>query len=74
MCVEDVKKRTMSDLGATLQLSLQRFASPFTTSALLPISRSRPMTFFRHVPILRNMSDCSASLRIRTSSSAKGAE
>jgi hypothetical protein len=61
--------RTMSDLGATLQLSLHRLAKPLTTSALLPISRSRPMTFLRHVPIRRSMSLCSASLRIRTSSS-----
>src|ERR1700733_3743623 len=40
---------TMSDFGATLQFSLQRLASPFTTSALLPIRRRRPMTFLRHV-------------------------
>lgn len=53
---------------------------------LLPMSRKRPMTFLRHVPILPhdissrsldradsthllNMSLCSASLRMRTSSS-----
>lgn len=46
---------TMSDLGATDQFSLQRFDSPLTTSALLPMRRSRPMTFFRHVPILFNV-------------------
>lgn len=42
----------MSDFGATDQFSLQRFESPLTTSALLPINRSKPMTFLRHVPIL----------------------
>lgn len=60
---------TISDFGATNQFSLHRFASPFTTSALLPIRRSKPMTFLRHVPIRLSMSVCSASLRIRTSSS-----
>ena len=44
--------RTISDLGAMLQFSLHLFARPFTTSALLPMSRKRPMTFLRHVPIL----------------------
>lgn len=44
---------TMSDFGATLHCSLHRLASPFTTSALLPISRNKPMTFFRQVPILQ---------------------
>jgi hypothetical protein len=43
----------MSDFGATDQFSLQRFDNPLTTSALFPINRSRPMTFLRHVPILR---------------------
>lgn len=42
----------MSEVGATRQFSLQRLARPFTTSALLPMSLSRPMTFLRHVPIL----------------------
>lgn len=42
----------MSDLGATDQFSLHRFESPLTTSALLPINRSSPMTFLRQVPIL----------------------
>lgn len=59
----------MSDFGATDQFSLHRFARPLTTSALLPMRRRRPMTFFLHVPMRRNMSLCSASLRIRTSSS-----
>lgn len=63
------KRRTMSDVGATLQFSLHRFAKPLTTSALLPISLNSPITFFRHVPIRRNMSLCSASLRMSTSSS-----
>lgn len=43
----------MSDFGATDQFSLQRFDKPLTTSALLPMRRRRPMTFLRHVPILR---------------------
>ena len=42
----------MSEVGATLQFSLHRFANPLTTSALLPMSRNRPMTFLRQVPIL----------------------
>lgn len=63
------KKLTISDVGATLQFSLHRFAKPLTTSALLPINLKSPITFFRHVPIRRNMSLCSASLRISTSSS-----
>jgi hypothetical protein len=42
----------MSDFGATDQFSLHRLARPFTTSALLPISRRRPITFFRQTPIL----------------------
>lgn len=42
----------MSDFGATDQFSLQRFESPLTTSALLPIKRKSPMTFLRQVPIL----------------------
>jgi len=42
----------MSEVGATLQFSLHRFANPLTTSALLPMSRNNPMTFFRQVPIL----------------------
>ena len=42
----------MSEVGATLQFSLHRFANPLTTSALLPMSRNRPITFFRQVPIL----------------------
>lgn len=59
----------MSDLGATDQFSLQRFERPLTTSALLPIRRSSPMTFLRQVPMRLSISDCSASLRMRTSSS-----
>lgn len=49
---QEEEGRTISDLGAILQFSLHLFAKPFTTSALLPISRKRPMTFLRHVPIL----------------------
>ena len=48
----------MSEVGATLQFSLHRFANPFTTSALLPISRNKPMTFFRQVPILLSLFSC----------------
>lgn len=44
--------RTMSEVGATRQFSLHRLARPLTTSALLPMSRRRPITFFRHVPML----------------------
>ena len=62
-------RHTMSDVGATRQFSLHRFASPFTTSALFPISRSSPITFLRHVPMRRNISLCSASFKISTSSS-----
>ena len=50
---QEEEGRTISDLGAILQFSLHLFAKPFTTSALLPISRKRPMTFLRHVPILK---------------------
>lgn len=64
-----VEKLTISDVGATLQFSLHRFAKPLTTSALLPINLRSPITFFRQVPIRRSMSLCSASLSIRTSSS-----
>lgn len=67
--VKNKRKPTISDVGATLQFSLHRFANPFTTSALLPISRNKPITFFRQVPILRSMSLCSASFRINTNSS-----
>lgn len=42
----------MSEVGATRQFSLHRLARPLTTSALLPMSRRRPITFFRHVPML----------------------
>ena len=59
----------MSPVGATFQFSLHRFARPLTTSALLPINLSRPMTFLRHRPMRRSMSLCSASLRMSTSSS-----
>ena len=50
-------ERTISDFGATDQFSLQRFESPLTTSALLPINLSSPITFFRQVPILSNQSN-----------------
>jgi hypothetical protein len=66
---KEAAKRTMSLVGATFQFSLHRFANPLTTSALLPISLSKPMTFFRHRPMRRSMSLCSASLRMSTSSS-----
>jgi hypothetical protein len=34
------------------EVDVHLLASPLTTSALLPINLNRPMTFFRHVPIL----------------------
>jgi hypothetical protein len=37
-----------------LESHSHRFARPLTTSALFPINRSSPITFFRHVPILLN--------------------
>lgn len=54
------RERTMSDLGATDQFSLQRFESPLTTSALLPMRRRSPMTFLRQVPILREPTQVSS--------------
>lgn len=54
---------TMSDFGATVQFSLHRLARPFTTSALLPISRSNPITFLRHVPILPNSKHTKGAVR-----------
>ena len=41
--------------GSRGKESSHRLARPLTTSALLPINRSRPMTFFRHVPILQRI-------------------
>jgi hypothetical protein len=39
-------------VSSTRPAHSHRFARPLTTSALLPINLNRPMTFFRHVPML----------------------